>query len=358
MNHYYALIMAGGSGTRLWPLSRRGRPKQVLKLIGDRTMFEIAVHRLAPLFPPERIFVLTSSVLAPLLSKQAPELPRENFIIEPSARGTAPVIGLGAVHLRRRDPEAIMACLTADHYMADEAGFRDLLVAAAEVAAKGQLVTLGIQPTFPATGFGYVERGESLGLFNGLEAFRAVGFKEKPTAEAAADFVADGRHSWNSGMFIWRVDRILAEFERLVPETHARLMEIDWALDARGGTGALRRVWPSVHKETIDFAIMEKARGVAVIPAKGLGWSDVGSWASLLDVLQPDQFGNVVVSGDHLNIETTGSLIFSENLVATIGVSNLIIVDTQDALLICPRDRAQDVKTVVEKLQREKEFYV
>ncbi|MBI3761768.1 MAG: NTP transferase domain-containing protein [Chloroflexi bacterium] len=173
--------MAGGSGTRLWPLSRQGRPKQVLKLIGDQTMFEIAVGRLAPLFPPERIFILASGDLADELSRQAPQLPREAFIVEPEGRGTAPAIGLGAVYLRRRDPNAIMACLTADHYIADPARFRDVLTAAAQVAAQGYLVTLGIPPTFPATGFGYVERGAPIGAFDGIEAYRALKFKEKPS---------------------------------------------------------------------------------------------------------------------------------------------------------------------------------
>jgi mannose-1-phosphate guanylyltransferase len=350
----YALIMAGGSGTRLWPLSRRGRPKQVLKLIGQRTMFQVAVDRLLPLLPPARLLVLTAGDLAEELAKQTPELPRENFIVEPEGRGTAPAIGLGALHVRRRDPQAVMACLTADHYMAHPERFRQVLRAAAETARQGHLVTLGIPPTFAATGFGYIERGERLGEFEGFEVFRAVKFKEKPSPESAAEFVADGRHIWNSGMFIWRADRILEEFARHLPETYACLMEIDAGLGGPEADAALARAWPGVPKETIDFGIMERAEDVAVIPADGLGWSDVGSWASLLDVLAPDEAGNVVLSGEHLSIDTTGSLIVSERLVATIGLTDLIIIDTDDALLVCPRDRAQEVRMVVEKLQRER----
>ncbi len=346
--------MAGGSGTRLWPLSRRGRPKQVLKLIGDRTMFQVAVDRLLPLLPAERILVLTAGDLAEELSRQAPDLPSDNFIAEPEGRGTAPAIGLGALHVRRRSGEAIMACLTADHYMADAGRFRQVLAAAAELAGRSFLVTLGIPPTFAATGFGYVEQGEPLGTFAGFETFRAVKFKEKPSAEEAAQFLADGRHSWNSGMFIWRADRILAEFERRLPETYALLTKIDAALGSPEAEAAMARLWPAVPKETIDFGIMERASDVAVIPAGGLGWSDVGSWASLLDVLAPDEGGNVVLSGAHVSIDTTGSLIHSDRLVATIGLSNLIIVDTNDALLVCSRDRAQEVRSVVEKLQRER----
>ena len=346
--------MAGGSGTRLWPLSRRGRPKQVLKLIGDRTMFQVAVDRLLPLLPAERILVLTAGDLVAELSRQSPELLPDNFIVEPEGRGTAPAIGLGALHVRQRDSAGIMACLTADHYMANAERFRQVLEAAAELAGRDFLVTLGIPPTFAATGFGYVERGEPLGMFAGFETFRAVKFKEKPTAEAAAQFLADGRHSWNSGMFIWRAGRILAEFERLQPETHARLMEIDAALGGPGAAATLERAWPEVPKETIDFGIMERAEDVAIIPAGGLGWSDVGSWASLIDVLAPDESGNVVLSGAHVSIDTTGSLIHSDRLVATIGLSNLIIIDTEDALLVCSRDRAQEVRSMVEKLQRER----
>jgi mannose-1-phosphate guanylyltransferase len=344
--------MAGGSGTRLWPLSRQGRPKQVLKLIGNQTMFQIAVERLAPLVPPERILVLASDDLADELMRQAPSLPSGSFITEPEGRGTAPVIGLGALHVRRLDPQAVMVCLTADHYISNPARFREVLAAAAQVAQRGHLVTLGISPSFPATGYGYIERGESLGSFGGFEVYRAAKFKEKPSAEAAADFLAGGRHSWNSGMFIWRADRILGEFERLLPETHAQLMEIGEALDGPDAGNVLARVWPTVAKETIDFGIMERARDVAVIPAAGLGWSDVGSWASLLDVLRPDEAGNVVLNGNHLSIDTTGSLIHSNRLVATIGVTDLIIVDTDDALLVCSRDRAQEVRAVVEELQR------
>ena len=350
MDRDYAVIMAGGGGTRLWPLSRKDRPKQSLKLLGDRTMFQLSVERLAPLFSPERILVVTSAAYALDLRRQCPSLPEANFVLEPAPKGTAPAIALSALAVRRRDPEGRMACLTADHYIGDEARFRDVLAAAAHVAGQGFLVTLGIKPTYPSTGYGYIQRGAALQTIGGWEVFRAARFKEKPKLPEAEAFVADGLHSWNSGMFIWRVDRILAEFARQMPGFYRRLLEIEAAPEA------LARVWENAPTTTIDYGIMEGADEVAVIPAEGLHWSDIGSWDSLLEVLAPDEAGNVVVSGEHLGLGTRGSLIHSSHgarrLVATLGVSNLVIVDTEDVLLVCPRERSQEVRAVVEALKK------
>ena len=350
MDHYYAVIMAGGGGTRLWPLSRQSRPKQSLRLVGDRTMFQMAVERLQPLFPPEQILVVTSAAYAVDLHQQCPALPEANFILEPSPRGTAPAIALSAVTIRRRDPEGIMACLTADHFIGDEARFRDVLAAAEQVARQGFLVTLGIKPTYAATGYGYIERGAALHGVGGWEVFRAARFKEKPRLPEAAELAADGLHSWNSGMFIWRVERILAEFARQMPDFYRCLLKIEATPEA------LPQIWGDAPTTTIDYGIMEGADGVAVIPAEGLQWSDIGSWESLLEVLAPDEAGNVVVAGEHLGLATTGSLIHSSHeaprLVATVGVSNLVIVDTGDVLLVCPRERSQEVRSVVEALKK------
>ncbi len=351
---FYALIMAGGVGTRLWPLSRRNRPKQSLKLIGERTMFEHAIDRIAPLFQPEEIFVVAGADQVGMLWAQAPELPQENLIAEPEGRGTAPAIGLGAIHLHRKDPDAVMAVLTADHFISDVALFRQALAAAEQVAAKGHLVTLGIKPSSPSTGYGYIKQGESLGKTDGFEVFRAERFTEKPSAETALHMVESGEYSWNSGMFIWQVARIVEEFERQMDAFYAQLAEVEATLGTPGYKPTLGRVWPQVTKQTIDYGVMEGAGDVAVISVD-IGWSDVGSWASLLDLLPADANGNTVV-GPHVGIDTRDTLVFNKNgkrLVATIGVEDLVIVDTEDALLVCPKEREQDVREMVRMLERE-----
>jgi len=348
---FYALIMAGGIGTRLWPFSRRDRPKQSLDLIGERTMFEHAVDRIAPLFQPERIFVVTGAEHVDSLKTQALELPPENFIVEPEGRGTAPCIGLGAIHLLRHDPDAVMAVLTADHFIADIKRFRRVLTAAAQIAKDGSLVTLGIKPSSPSVGYGYIKQGKSLGLVDDFPAFRAERFTEKPTLETAFHMVDSGEYSWNSGMFIWRAARIMEEFQRQMPKFYTHLMEVETTLGTPGYEPTLSRVWPQIVKQTIDYGVMEKAEKVAVIPVD-IGWSDVGSWDSLMELLPVDEeTGNVIV-GPHLGIDTQDTLVFGEKrLIATIGLKRMIIIDTEDALLVCSREQEQEVRAIVRQLE-------
>jgi len=349
---FHALIMAGGFGTRLWPLSRRNRPKQSLKLVGERTMFEHAVDRIAPIFQPEQILVVTGTEHVASLKAQAPELPPENFIVEPEGRGTAPAIGLGAIHLRRQDPEATMVVLTADHFIADAERFRRVLTAAAQVAADNHLVTLGVSPSFPSTGYGYIKQGQSLGIVEDFPIFEVERFTEKPSMETAFHMVESGEYSWNSGMFIWQVDRIIEEFQCQMPEFYVQLAEVEATLGTPGYEAALNRVWPQVTKQTIDYGVMEGADDVAVIPVD-IGWSDIGSWTSLLELLPTDQDGNTVV-GSHVGIDTHDTLVFGgKRLVATIGLEGMVIVDTEDALLVCPSDREQEVRAIVRQLERE-----
>ncbi|MBC7242994.1 MAG: mannose-1-phosphate guanyltransferase, partial [Anaerolineae bacterium] len=319
-------------------------------ITGPRTMLQEAVDRILPLFPYERIWVITNRSYLPLVREQVPALPEHNLIGEIMGRGTAPAIGLAAMLLRRQDPEAVMVVLTADHLIRRREQFVRALSAAVQVAQKGHLVTLGIEPRYPETGYGYIEQGELLYHVDGFGAYRVVRFTEKPDRLTAQEFITSGRYVWNSGMFIWRVEAILAEMARQMPVLYAQLQEIvdAWGTPAQEET--LQRVWPAIQAQTIDFGVMEHARDVVVIPVD-IGWSDIGSWAALLDILPADEQGNVL-AGDVEALDTRNSFIYSAGrLIAVIGLNEMIVVDAGDALLICPRDRAQDVKHIVEQLK-------
>lgn len=346
----YAMIMAGGSGTRLWPLSRRNRPKQTIPLIANTSLYQQAVGRLEGLVTPENIFTVSNASYAQLLQEQEPSLPAANFLIEPEGRGTAAAIGLAAIHLRQRDPAAVMMVVTADHAIQDEEGFRAALRSAAACAAEGWLVTLGITPSFPATGFGYIQQGEKLPGSFGADVWQVERFVEKPDAPTARRMLEQGGFSWNSGMFIWQVARILEEFRQQMPALAAQLAEIEAAIGTPHYEEVLRTVWPHIQKQTIDYGVMEHAGKVAVIPAE-IGWHDVGTWSSLYEVLPADEEGNRW-SGPHLEIDSRGILAVNrERLVAVVGLENVVIVDTPDALLVCPREREQEVRRLVELLQ-------
>lgn len=355
LDRLVVVVLAGGSGTRLWPRSRQALPKQFLDLTGQGTMLQETVRRLTPLAPPDRILVITNADYVDLVRQQVPELPADHVVGEPLPRGTAAAVGLGAVLARHVRPDAIMASVHADHLILRPDRLRAALAAAAEVADRGHLVTLGIKPTYPHTGLGYVEQGEALpATSDGHQVFRVVKFTEKPNLSTAERFVADGRHSWNSGLFTWRVDRIMAEFAAHMPELYTGLQEIAASLGTPEAEATLLRVFPTLPHQTIDYGIMERAQDVAVLPVD-IGWTDIGSWATLLEVLDGDGHGNVVRgAGTALTIDTHDSLIYTVagRLVAAIGVKDLVIVDCEDALLVCPRDRAQDVRRVVEELQR------
>jgi mannose-1-phosphate guanylyltransferase len=357
MENTYAVIMAGGGGTRLWPISRKKHPKHVLPLLGEHTLFQTTLDRLKGFIPTERILVVTTANQAEELRKQAPNLSQANFLIEPQPRGTASVVGLAAGVLSKLDPEAVMIVLTSDHFIRNDYLFHLVMRAAVQVARKNYLVTLGISPTFPATGYGYIKRDAALPEKFEYPVYRVRQFIEKPDEKTARILLTSGEASWNSGMFIWRVDRILDEFARQMPELKKRLDLIGTAWGTNEQETVLQKEWPRLKVETIDYGIMEHANNVAVLPAGGLEWSDVGSWDSLFDVILPDKHGNVVVNSEHMALETRDSLVYSteKKLVVTIGVENLIVIDSGDALLVCRRDQAQQVRQVIENLKRSKE---
>ena len=349
MEHFYALIMAGGGGTRLWPLSRKDRPKQVLPLTEERTMIQITVERLYDLLPPERIFIVAGPGLAEALRENVPELPPENFIIEPDPRNSGPAAGLGTFAIAHRDPEAIIAVLSADHHIAREDRFIESLIASEAAALEGHIVTLGITPTYASTGFGYIKRGEALTTHNNLTVYRSAGFHEKPDAVTAGTFVQSGLYSWNAGMFIWKASTAVAEFDRQQPEMTRGLRKI---VDDK--TTDVLAEWEKFPKQSIDYLIMENAADIAVIPVD-MGWTDVGTWGALFEVLSKTDDGNAVRSANnaHIQIDTHHTLLVSDRMVVTIGVDDLVIVDTDDVLLVCHRDRAQDVRAIVQQLKEQ-----
>jgi mannose-1-phosphate guanylyltransferase len=360
-DHYYAVIMAGGGGTRLWPLSRKARPKQMLRLIDERSLFQTSVERLNGLFPAERIFVVTVKEQAAELHQHCPQIPEGNFLLEPIPRGTASVVGMAAVVLLKRDPQAVMAILTSDHYIGNEPGFREILSAAYAVAQDGYLVTLGISPTFAATGYGYIQQSEFLDEYDGKQVYLVRRFMEKPDEDTAREMLASGDHAWNSGMFVWRVDRILDEFATQMPELYTSLQKISSALGRPDENVTITQEWVGIKPETIDYGIMEGAERVAVIPAKGLGWSDVGSWDSLFEVLDGDEDGNIVMGGEHIGVDTHASLVYvnqEHRLIVTIGIDDVVVVDTGDVLLVCRKDQAQKVRQVVDQLKKSGDDYI
>ena len=347
---FYPVIMAGGTGTRLWPLSRRQFPKQALNIDGQQTLIQHAVNRLKPEFPPDQVFIVTREEHVAPLSAQVPDIPMENFIVEPEGRGTAPAIGLAAVTLQRREPDSVMAVLTADHLIKKARKFRQILLAAEHIAREGYLVTLGIKPSFPSTGFGYIEQGDALSRVASYDVFQAKRFVEKPDSETARQMYDSGQYSWNSGMFIWQVKQILAEFRRQMPDFYEKLRRVDQTVGSDNHEETLNQVWPTIAKETIDYGVMEGAGQVAVIPVD-IGWSDVGSWASVYEVLSADEDGNRVI-GQHVGLDTKDTLVVgNKRLIATIGLEGLVIIDTDDALLVCTREREQDVRAMVDLLE-------
>lgn len=349
---FYAIIPAGGSGTRLWPLSRSSWPKFLLPLPGPRTMIQETVHRLGPLCQPETMLIVTGSGHATAVARQLPELGDQQIVIEPSARGTGPAIGLGVALIARHDPDAIVGSFAADHHVRHPGTFVDDVRAAIEVASQGYLVTIGIEPEYPETGYGYIRAGEPIGEFAGQPAYRVAQFKEKPDRTTAEEYIQSGEYLWNASMFVWKASVLLEEMSRLLPDLAGSLMRIagDWDTPQRQETFA--RIWPEIADVTIDHGILERSDRVAVVPSQ-MGWSDLGDWDNVGKLLQGGD-GNVVVNSEVLASNANHSVVYgNQRPVALVGVENLVVIDTDDALLICDREQAQDVKSIVDQLKQQ-----
>ncbi|AJE03917.1 mannose-1-phosphate guanylyltransferase [Geobacter pickeringii] len=349
----YVVILAGGSGTRFWPLSRKAHPKQLMSVFGGKSMLQRTVERVVPL-NPKRILVVTNRLQADETRRQLSHLRgvRVEVIEEPMGRNTAPAICLAATLIARHDPEAVMAVLPADHYIRDEEEFCTTILRAREAAKNGYLVTLGIAPDRPETGYGYIEADTDL---RGEGPYPVKRFVEKPDRARALEFLAAGTFYWNSGMFLWRADVILDQIARqMLPLTQA-FAGITFSPDIWEPADLapqIEAVYAMVAGESIDYGVMEKAENVVVLPA-AFGWSDVGSWSALPEVLDADAAGNVVIDTATVALDAEGCVVRGGGkLVALVGVRDLVVVDTPDALLVCPKERAQEVKKVVEELER------
>jgi mannose-1-phosphate guanylyltransferase len=345
--------MAGGQGTRFWPRSRRKRPKQLLNIAGEMTMIEQTVARIRPLIAVERIVVVAGDAYRDLIRDCLPQLPDENFLFEPVGRNTAACVAWATLWVRQRASDAMMAVLPADHLIRDEAEFLRVLNAATVAAQPlNRLVTIGIQPTHPEPGYGYIRVSEDRLQVDGRDVFRVAQFVEKPSRQKAEQFLAEGTYLWNSGMFVWRADSIWLEVGRHLPQLAKQLEPVADIMRADTSAGVLNDVYPRLPSVSIDVGVMERAQDVWVVPAD-IGWSDVGSWRALGELLAPDAHGNVVI-GKQRGIDTSGCFIHSPSkLVATIGLTDLVVIETDDVLLICPKERDQDVRKLVELLERE-----
>lgn len=349
----YGVIMAGGRGTRFWPASRHKRPKQLLSILGDRSLLRQTVDRLLPMLPADRMIVVTGQDIAQAVRESLPEIPPENFLLEPEGRNTAPCIGWAALHLRQHAGDPVMAVLPSDHLIGDPVEFRRVLTAASDWARQGEhLVTLAIRPCHPETGYGYIHVGDCCGRMRDVPIFFVEGFREKPDRATAESLLEAGDFFWNSGIFVWKASTILEALERYLPDLYQGLLGMQEALQ-RGKGDEAARWFRNLNPVSIDYGVIEKAEQVYALQAK-FGWSDVGNWAAVYEQSPKDALGNAC-RGDLLAVDTTGCLVDAPGkLVALVGVKDLVIVDAGDALLVCRREQAQQIREVVERLRRDR----
>jgi mannose-1-phosphate guanylyltransferase/mannose-6-phosphate isomerase len=351
MEHFNAVILAGGSGTRLWPLSTPGFPKQFLPLPSGKSMIQESLARVAALVPPERTWVSTGRNMAALVHEHLPSVPPDHILAEPMGRNSAPAVAWAAATIARRDPQAIMVTLTADHVIQDVATFNQALRLAYELAEKGHIVTLGIKPTAPETGFGYIRFAEEMSAGYDHRAFRGERFVEKPNLATAQSYLHDGHYVWNSGMFIWKVATILAEIREYLPEMARK---IDNIVDAqeRGEQGTLDELWTGLQAISIDYGVLEKTKNLVVIPVE-IGWNDVGNWEQYGSLFPADEQG-VRTVGTHTGLGSQNVVVYNntQRHVYTIGVEDLIVVEMADVTVICHKDHVQRVKELAERQQK------
>ena len=340
---FHAVILAGGRGTRFWPRSRRRRAKQVLAVVGQHTLIQQTLTRLRPLVSTERIWIITNGHLRNEIVRQLPGVPPAQIIAEPVQRNTAAAIGLAAHLVRKRNPEAVMGVFPADHLISKEDRFLKVLQTAIAGADQGSIVVLGIKPRWPETGYGYVQFEKRPTMTGNPRQYRVARFREKPDLAMAKRFLKSGIHFWNSGMFVWRAQTILDALERYLPKTAELLRDVS-------NGASLEKLYPQCENISIDYAVLEKAKNVAGIPCD-IGWNDVGSWNAVYDLLPRDGHGNALRGQGWLLDSKRNYVDAPGKMVATIGVQDLVIVDTPDALLVCHRDRAQDVSKIVQWLE-------
>jgi len=351
----YAVIMAGGKGTRFWPLSRETFPKQFLRLVGDRTLLQNTIHRLEGEIPPENFMIITTGPHSELVLWQTKDsLASGCAVIEPEGKNTAPAIALAAFKLRKLSKDALMLVLPSDHFIKDPDAFKNTIRQAIPVAKEGKIVTFGVVPSRPETGYGYINAGRL--LKKGV--YQVKRFIEKPDLKKAVEFLKEGSYYWNSGIFLFRARDIIDEFKKYMPDLYGAFLKAEKSLNTGDEGEALKGVYEALKGESIDYGIMERSKRVAVVKGD-FGWSDIGSWNAMGEFLEKDESENVVL-GNVVKIDTAGSIIFSSGrLIATIGLKDMVVVDTSDATLICPRERVQEVKGLVDKLKKEgKEEYL
>ena len=349
----YAAIIAGGSGTRLWPRSRQNKPKQFQSLHSETTLLQETVMRLEPLVERENIYIIAGQLHEEIVREQLDWLPADNYVGEPMGKDTAPAVGVIATLIAHKDPDAVILVTPADHVILKEKLFRHMLEVAELVAGEGpNVVTIGIKPTCAETGYGYIQMKESHRSVDDIDIYEVMSFKEKPDAKTAEEYVSSWHYVWNSGMFIWSAKTIMNLYREHAPEMYKLLMRYDAAIGTPSEAKVFEEIYDEFPRISVDYAILEHAKDIYVIPAS-IGWNDLGSWASIHDVMEQDEDGNAVV-GNHVGVDTHNCLVHSKDrLIATVGLDNMIIVDGGDVLLVLPKGRSQDIKPLLEELKKQ-----